>query len=205
MKTKTFLFRFLIGFSAFSLGIGFFFVWQKVNVKTIAQSQTSLESSEKQTQETHLVETIDSLPSPNFDIPTEKDELRKYPFYPDGEFYPDGVLSEEFSDFNSFSIEANNWENASEENNYQPEAIVPKGFLLTNKKFEFEKINIGNRLVSFETEIKNGISYKFIGEYPNNENLNPEDEWVELKGTLTKYKNGKKSISQKMTFYVPGC
>lgn len=205
MKAKTFLFQFFIGFSAFSLGVGIFFVWQKINVKTIAQSQTPYQLLEKPDRVTNKVETIDSIPPTNSDIPTEIDEAEKAPFYPDGEFYPEGALSEEFSDFNYFSIGAFNWENATEENNYQPTAIIPTGFLLTSKEFKFEKISIGNRLVSFETETKNGISYSFTGEYPNNENLTPEDEWIELKGTLTKFKNGKKLADQKMTFYVPGC
>lgn len=205
MNVKSFVFRFIVGTLAFSLSIGVYFIWQKLTIKTVAQS-TSLVKPVIQISETKsVVESLDSLPSTNIEVSTEKVESEEYPFYPDGEFYTNTNLTKEFIDFRYIEVEANDWEKASEENDYKPLPIIPKGFLLTNKKFKFIKINLGNRLISFKTETRNGISYKFIGEYPNNKNLNTEDEWIELKGTLTKYKNSKKVASQKMKLYVPGC
>jgi len=97
------------------------------------------------------------------------------------------------------------WE---EDGKYFNRPIIPTGYLFAENEFKLGALTIANREITFETAEINGVSYRFIGHFP----VNPQFEYCEncdvppdLKGKLTKLKNGKVVAEMKFNFYVSGC
>lgn len=198
MKTKVYFFRLIIGLSAFVLSVVIYFIWQGFPAKSV----TAIPSVVKPVAESSPV--FVPLPPPETTVAVENNEEPADEFYPDGEFYPQDDLPKAFKDIEVLEIEANDWSDYGENNNYKPKPILAKGLLHTKTEFKFTKISINNRLISFETTSVKGIKYTFVGEYPKNAE-NSEDDGVDLKGVLRKFKDGKEIAKSKMGFYVSGC
>ena len=147
MKAKVLLFRIFIFLTAFYLSIGICLLVEKLNAKTTAQPEIPVQKTFKSTESRFQVETLDSLQIGKDEAAAEKGETEEFSFQPDGEFYSDQYLPREFRDFNFFTVQTLNWENMSEENDYQPENIPPRGFLNAGKEFNFIKISVGNRFL----------------------------------------------------------
>lgn len=202
MKAKVYFFRVIIGITALLIGIGFYFIWQKVS----AQSASAIPDMVKPVASASPVfvplpvnEKTDSISEEN-----RPDEEPSYQFYPDGEYYPLNEQSKVFKDIEFLEIEANDWTDYGESENYQPKPIVPKGALHTKIEYKIAKISINNRIISFETEKIKGINYIFVGEYLK-DGKSENDEWVDLQGVLTKMKNGKVVAKSEIGFVAGGC
>lgn len=211
MKIKKYLFCIAIGITACVFGLNI------VNVAQYFQSvyQTNNEKAELTAPlEIQTIRYEDLLYPPrginlaeNFIINetpanTETEDKSAYEFDAEGEYYLIGDLPEGFKDFDTLGIETRNYENVSEENDWKGVPIPPEGFVLTKKKFKFVRINIANREISFETESKKGISYKFTGKFIDAEEIKFDDysEYIVLKGRLTKLRDGKKIAESEVKF-----
>ncbi len=200
MKARVYFFRVFIGLSALVLGLGIYWIVDyfqtpvEVEPNCIVQSEIA---------DVAKFSPVEFKPEPEVieeSLPVETVNE----FHPDGEFYSVEALSKEFKDLDYLSISANDWTNASDKNNWQPTPILPNGYVQTNKKYLFEKISINNRLIYFETETIKGISYEFVGNYPDYA-THSEGTYYELEGILTKYKNGKKIAKIKLSLETAGC
>lgn len=202
MKAKVYFFRVIIGITALFIGVSFYFIWQKVS----AQSVSAIPDLVKPVASASPIfvplpinEKTDSISEEN-----TPDEETSYEFYPDGEYYPLNEQLKGFKDIEFLEIEANDWSNYGESENYQTKPIVPKAALHTKIEYKIAKISINNRIISFETEKIKGVNYIFVGQYPKEGELE-NDEWVDLKGVLTKIKNGKVVAKSEIGFVVSGC
>ncbi len=79
-------------------------------------------------------------------------------------------------------------------------AVKPTGSLIMkSNEFKFSRTNITGRRISFVTQTKKGVSYQFDGKFV--EKVQPTDEetdYPELKGRLTKWRNGLKIAEAKL-------
>jgi hypothetical protein len=143
----------------------------------------------------------------------ENSEKTEPEFCPDGEFYFAGDSPKGFKDFKSLTIQTKDYEQVSEENDYEGEPIPPKGYIFGNKnrEFNFVRVSISPKQLSFETEAIKGVSYKFTGKYVDEEIKVKKDygyeytELVEIKGTLIKMRDGKKIAEIEAKFARGGC
>ncbi len=86
-------------------------------------------------------------------------------------------------------------------------SIPPKGYIRTNKNFDFKKINANPKKLSFSTEKIKRISYEFNGNfsYEKSEENSEYEERV-LNGNLIKKRNGKIIAKAKVKlWYYIGC
>ncbi len=129
------------------------------------------------------------------------------------EFDPTGSYSldyetvpKAFADIDYIEIATREYK--AENGNYSNIPVVPSGSIFTTRSIEFKKIAVGNREIAFETEIDNGISYKFVGQFSSaSEEVACEScEYpADLRGRLIKIKNGKVVAEMNAEFYVHGC
>lgn len=200
MKTKVYLFRLIVGLLALTLGISVYFIWQSFTIQTVSEvSQTEQPVLEivKAQPIFEVVKPASELPKEEETIPTE--------FEPEGDYYLIGSSPKAFRDFDLISVTTNDYVEKKDGSSYA-NPIPPKGHIYTKIQHKFTRINISNRQISFETESKNGISYKFTGHFPEeyeDKNLN---DWISLEGDLIKLKDGKKVAQMKAKFgYVHDC
>ena len=140
-------------------------------------------------------------------------EETEYEFDAAGDYFIIGDLPKGFKDFDIFSLTTKNYENATEENDYEGVPIPPEGYVSTNKKFEFVKIKVAVKQIAFETEAKKGISYRFVGEFIDSEEIpiKPAEgyeytAYAVLKGRLVKMRDGKKIAESEVKFGIyAGC
>jgi hypothetical protein len=210
MNFKIFLFRLTAIVTAFLLGVGFF---------NAAQYVQSFFPAETATVQPVVKQEIVFAPEPvgmasvvinSKDVAKVEDTRPE--FSAEGDYYIIGDLPKEFKDFDTLSITTTSYENASAENNYEAVAIPPEGFIATNKRFNFKRINIADKQIAFETETKKGVSYKFVGEFIDEEKIEYKTaegydftEYAILKGRLTKIRDGKKIAETEVNFAAGGC
>jgi hypothetical protein len=76
-------------------------------------------------------------------------------------------------------------------------------------QFKFQAVTISDRDITFETREVKGVSYKFVGYFPKypefGEYCDGCEYPPELKGVLTKLKNGKVVAEIHAEFYAGGC
>ena len=205
MKIKFYLFRFAIALGTFGFGAGLFYAWQ--NLSFAAQEEKTEIAAVQPPAQSEVV-----MSSPVAEIPVDEttpapdlNESAEDSFNATGDYYLVDDAPKGFKDFESINITTNDYTNASEENNYWGTPIPPKGYLLTKKKYKFARINIGNKQIAFETEIRNEISYKFVGKFVDN--VQSEDgAYADLEGRLVKMQNGKKIAESDIRLLVScGC
>jgi hypothetical protein len=205
MKTKIYLFRLIIGAMTLTLGIGAFFAWQFLAVRTdqeISQLEKPVFEIEK-VQPVAIVSTsAPDMPQP--DLPNDE-ENAKVDFDPDGSYYVLGDLPKAFRDFQSLDIATSDYQ-TREDGSVYAVPVPPAIYLHTETKYNFTRININNRNISFETQSKNGTRYRFVGVFPEEYEDKISKEWISLEGILTKLRNGKKVAETKARFaYIHGC
>lgn len=192
MKIKNYLFRFAIALMMFAFGAGSFYAWQNLSFAAqeekmeIAEvqppSQPEIVATTAPVEETPVIE---QTPAP------DSNESGGDTFNATGDYYLAADAPKGVRDFESINITTNDYNNASEENDYWGTPIPPEGYLIAKKKYKFARVNIGSKLIAFETETRNGVSYKFVGNFPDYRQR-PEVDYVDLEGRLIKMRNGKK-------------
>ena len=200
MKTKVYFFRLTVGLTALFLGLGIYFVWQKISAQTVSAIPALVKPVAASSPIFVPLPPLEKTNLVNEEAKTEEETESE--FYPDGNYYTSEELPKSFRNIESLSIEANDWSNYGESENYDPKPMLAKGFLQGDTEYKFVKISINNRLISFETEKKNGISYTFVGEFPKE---SADGASGDLKGVLKKFKDGKQIAKSKVEFYVSGC
>lgn len=212
MNLKIFLYRLAAVVTTFLLGVGIF---------SAAQSaQSFFRSPEIGGQVQPVVKRevlfVPPLVVPPLYVPTgetiaDSEEKPAAADYNGGDYYLIGE-PKGFKDFDVLSIATQNYENATEANHYQGVPMPPEGFVLTSKQFDFKRIAVGGRQIAFETEAKKGISYKFVGEFIDGEEIKvktAEGEeytgYAVLKGRLIKMRDGKKIAETEARFGESGC
>lgn len=209
MSLNTYMFRFVVGVTAFVFGIGLFNFGQyfkelsKTEKKEVAAVQpitTQLKTAPTPpVVEVSVEQTISTV---------ESEEKPVYEFDAGGDYYIIGDLPEGFKDFEGLSITTKNYENASAENDYAGVPVPPEGYIYMKKEFKFVRINIADKQISFETEDVRGISYQFVGEFIEEEEIKNGEysDYAVLKGRLSKMKNGLKIAESEVKFaYAHGC
>lgn len=147
-------------------------------------------------------ERVVDLPDLRNDSPSAPDD-----FDPTGSYYlANEKVPAAFADIEYIDITTREY--GDENGTYFSRPIVPTGSLRTQKRFEFSKISFGNREISFETDLHDGISYQFVGTFPvATEYVTCEgcEYPADLKGRLKKLKNGKVIAEVQAEFYINGC
>lgn len=194
MKIKIYLFRLTIAVTAFIFGISSFSVRQYF--------QSIFRAKEQKIELAAPVEIepvkIEEITEPFGIEPGSSDESVKeieYEFDAGGDYYIIGDLPKRFENFEIFSITTKNYDNASNDNNWEGIPIPPEGYVLTKIKFNFVRINISDKQIAFETESKGGISYKFVGKFIEEKVYEKDGEYSHfavLEGHFVKMRNGKK-------------
>ena len=113
-----------------------------------------------------------------------------------------------FKDFEHFHLSTYR----IEEKIYKRIPVKSNGFVYTNRPFDFARLKISGKQLSFTTETENGVFYrlegKFVDEIITVKDSDGEDytDTVALKGLLTKWKNGVKIAEAKVNFgFTIGC
>ena len=192
--------------TAFGLSVGLFDIGRYLTANSAPEV--------KQVEEVKTV-TIDELRSSQTDLEpkieepapvVESEETTKPEFYADGYYYIIGDAPKGFKDFDSLTIETTDYNLATPENDYKYINIPPKGYVFTTKEFNFKRISVSEKRISFETETIKGISYKFVGEFTEEEvELGEYTEYALIKGTLTKMRDGKKITAAEVKLAAGGC
>jgi hypothetical protein len=144
----------------------------------------------------------------NLDFPPEPSLVETQPaiFDPGEIYYPPEKSPQAFANIELLDIETREfWQ---DDGKYFNKPIVPTGYLRAGKDFKFKVITIADREITFETAEINDVSYRFVGHFP----VIPQYEYCEqceyppdLKGKLTKLKNGKIVAEMNAEFYVSHC
>ncbi|CAN5287935.1 hypothetical protein BH20ACI1_BH20ACI1_18500 [soil metagenome] len=205
MKAKTYLFRFAVAFTAFVCGVGFFGVGRYFQ-KTFAAKEQKVELAAPAP---IIVEQAETPVIEKTDVADDSEENAKYEFEVGGFYSIIGELPKGFEDFEEISVTIMDYENASEETDYEGISIPPKGYLLqAEKEFNFTRISLTNKLMAFETQTVKGISYKFSGKFLEKAPFwNFDSETPVLEGHLVKFKKGKKAAESnvRLQWYGGGC
>ncbi|CAN5374445.1 hypothetical protein BH20ACI2_BH20ACI2_13880 [soil metagenome] len=104
-----------------------------------------------------------------------------------GEYYIfEETLPKGFHDFDYLEISTHEYVPDDEAVQWIP--VPPKGSLQTKRNHKFTSVSVSPDFVTFETESKMGMHYRFIGKYHPYEN---EEVSNTIRGTLTKLQNGR--------------
>ncbi len=119
-----------------------------------------------------------------------------------GDYFIPGDAPKGFKEFGIIRIETRDFENYTDEYpNGVP--IPPTGHIYHKRKFEFKRINIANRQISFETETNKDVSYKFVGKFLEEMTYDDiTDSNIILRGRLTKMQKGKKSVDAEVKLAI---
>jgi hypothetical protein len=194
MKTKTYFFRLIIALIALVIGLGVY--------RIVERFQHSFEEKDACLNQPQNAIPIAPKEQPAETAPIQED-LQDLAFYPDGEYYPwEEHMPDGFKNFDELTIETQDWSNISKDT--LPRATLPNGMIKAGREYNFAKVSINNRDIFFETESINGIKFTFFGNFP--EDVGDEtDHPINLRGVLTKYKNGKVVAKHSFDFFVPDC
>ena len=113
-----------------------------------------------------------------------------------------------FKDFDYFQLETYR----IEEKTYKHVPVRPNGWVYTNRLFDFARLKISGKKISFTTETQKGVFYqlegRFVDETITVKDSDGEDvaDTIVIKGLLTKWKNGVKIAESKVNFgFTIGC
>ncbi len=150
--------------------------------------------------EPNVVLQIDQAESAGTDLALDLNLTGDY--YMSGERPPRG-----FEDFKFLEIETHKYDALTElkktGNPWEP--IPPRGTFRTQRTFKLRRISIGLVHISFETERKNGISYRFVGQLGVSNETNEGNASPDIFGKLLKLRNGTVIATTKAEFYISGC
>jgi hypothetical protein len=187
MRLKVYFLRVALAFATFVLGVGLYGAGQYLKSFFETKPPKASVAVEKQ-------EVVKVVPVTDKSASTETEEED---YGNGGNFYialDVEDLPKEFKDFGEIKIIDRLYDVDREK---YPEGIViaPEGYVEAKQKYKFTRISVSRKSLSFETEAKKGISYKFVGEFDN------DDETATVfKGRLTKMRDGKKLASERFNF-----
>ena len=121
-----------------------------------------------------------------------------------GEYYlEEENLPSGFKDFDYLEIETHTYDSKADSiDPWTP--IPPKGAVHTKRGYKFKTVSVSPSFLVFETESKDGISYRFVGKFARPDE--PDENYAgDITGKLTKLKNGVVIASTKISFYAGGC
>ncbi len=212
MKIKKYVFPLAVGILTFALG---------VSVYTGARIATSLLSSIVWNEEVVVQAVVGDAPAaaPQIDAkapepivvgieesnPEVSQVEPEYEFDGTGEYWLiDDSLPKGFEDLEGLEIVMRDYDvDANDHPSGIP--IPPKGSLQTKETFNFKRIAIGAKEITFQTEEVNGISYKFTGRFLDEEHIEGDEFPSDLAGRLIKFKNGVWIASMHAKFYTSHC
>ena len=207
MKVKTYLFRFAVAFTAFIFGISFLYVGQYFQsvFSTDKHRLTKIVKAKNITFPQPIVEqlhtpVIEESPAPDSEENTENE------FDASGDYFNiSDTKRKGLKELWEITIKTSD-DVISEENDYKGNPIAPEGFVFTRarKEFKFTRINIGNKQITFQTETKKGINYKFVGKFLDEEKSNKLD-FADIEGRLITMQNGKKITEVKLRLRRSRC
>jgi hypothetical protein len=196
MRLKVYFLRIAAALATFVFGVGLVSAGQYL--KSFVQTKTpKVEASA-------AVKKQEFLPVPVVTEATAQNEEKEAPeadYGIAGDYYIDGEQPKEFKDFERFEILDRTYEGVDDEKYPYGKPIPPEGSVhTTTRKYKFTRVSISRTNFAFETEAKKGISYKFSGEFVD------EDEMRAMfRGRLTKMRDGKKISSRDFDFFAGGC
>ncbi len=209
MKLNKIIFGILVAVTAFTMGIS---AYAAVGfaLSLVPKMSAKAENIERipiaEAVPTAFAEPIPAISEP--DVPTvteaEDNDLNWTNYY-----YlslSEDKVAKAFSDIEYLSIETHLYnEKAGEDGPYWI-PIAPKGSIQTKKVFKLDRIAIGTKRISFQTATVDGISYKFIGSFPDiSDGSDSLSGRPDIKGRLIKIKDGKWAAEMQAEFYVEGC
>lgn len=201
------------GFMTLSLGLAIFYAGEFLVSIFQTREVEKVELIPKELVETKQI-TIEELFNPKpvilneeieeTEAQTENENVETYvETYYEGNYYVIGGAPKDFGDCAWLLITTRNYGNASEEIEY--ETIPPTGFIYADHDeppLSFTSLGIANKNITFETEVRSKISYRFVGKFIEREQVKSGEhtDFAHLKGKFTKIKNGKKIAEQDVIF-----
>jgi hypothetical protein len=126
----------------------------------------------------------------------------------DGYYYLIGTPAKGFKDFDYFMLDTYR----IEEKTYKRVPVKPTGWFSANISFNFARLRISGKKISFTTETQKGVFYRLEGRFVDEpitvKDSDGEDyaDTVAVKGLLTKWKNGVKIAEAQVNFgFTIGC
>ena len=206
MNIKSYMFRLTITVIAFVMGFAAYLGFQYVNSYFQPQQiEKAAEPIPNVVAEPYLVAEasgeshVDFQQSPTM-VETSDENYSNHT----GEYY----LEEEnpprgFKDFKYLEIETHSYDlKGNSTDPWTP--IPPKGSIHAKLGYKFRTVSVSPTFLVFETESKDGISYRFVGKFAQPDELD-ENYAADITGKLLKLKNGVVVASAKVSLYVGDC
>lgn len=213
MKIKVYLLWMAVAFIAFIFGISIvsseryfqsFFSAKTEKTELVEPAKIEEINLNKIIFPPRKVEQTEISGTPMMDKKDDSEKETESVFDAEGGYYIIGKLPKGFKDFESLSITTKDYRKASAENDWEGIPIPPEGSVFMKKEFKFVRLNIADKQISFETESKKGISYKFVGKFIAEEEIKIGEypEYAVLEGSLIKMRDGQKIAESKVKFGV---
>ena len=124
----------------------------------------------------------------------------------DGTYYADDFKPPlKFRDIESFTFEMYDYDKQLEDGSYGV-PIPPKGTVKIGKtNFKVARISVGRNMIGFQTEERNGVSYRFTGKFNNFEYCETDEEQPDVVGRMIKFVNNRWAAEAEMNFFSGGC
>lgn len=206
MKLRIFVYRLVAALTAFVFGFSIFNAWQYFQTpETVIVTALALTKQEP-VFAPPPVEPLSAVVDSKTE--TQEETNAETEFDAEGFYYIIDDSPKGFEDFDAIEITTVDYETASEENDYKGTPIAPEGHLRTNRKFNFTRISISEKNMTFQTEAVKGVSYKFSGKFLEKGAFwNLESQTPVLEGRLVKLQSGKKAVEKnvRLGWYAGGC
>ena len=190
MRLKVYFLRIALATVTFVFGVGLFSAGQYLKSFFETKPPEAAVAVDKQ----EVVQVV-----PVTDKTAQTEEIPEEDYGNGGIYEVIDDLPDEFADFSSIEIIDRDFETVGKEYPYG-KPIPPEGFLETKQTYKLRRISVSRQKLSFETETKKGISYKFAGEFTDDHETS-----AILKGRLTKMRDGKKIADGDFRFVAGGC
>lgn len=208
---KKILLCFAAGLTALSLGLGIFYAGEFV--VSMFQTNEKVEIVETVAVEPQIVPVGDLIyPQQPVQIEPkeEENESNDEEFDPTGNYALIGDAGKGFQNYNWFRINVLDYEQDPETDRWVYKSTIPKGYMFNEaeEELKFVRLFISEKHIAFETERKNGISYRFEGNFIKEKEVEYDGDIynANVEGVLIKLKNGKEIVRQKRYFnHFIGC
>ena len=190
---------FLVGFAAVGL-----VAMAADAVSQVSAETTPLEQSVERVKSEPQVATTPE-PAAEGEVVSEWPTPTEYEIS-DGTYYADDFKPpRKFRDVESFSFEMYDYTKQLEDGSYGV-PIPPKGTVKIGKTtYKFTRISLGKNMIGFQTEDRNGVSYRFTGKFNNFDYCETEEEQPDVVGRMIKLVDNKWVAEAEMSFFSGGC
>jgi len=137
----------------------------------------------------------------SYKILTVPNEVTKVGFYPFGGYKVIGEKPVEFSKLNNFTVEFTERPQKNSDLKLVGAVIITKD-KQSSQIYQFEKLSLSDKTISYKTETIDGIRYEFDGKYLKKGELVRYNgkKTVVLSGVLTKFENDRKAVEKPLSF-----